>query len=425
MAETIFRGPGVVLGSLLDGRVEAFDGPSIGYQGDLIANPIFNPQPKDGLSPGRVHGWYNAFYSVSVDAIPSASSSTTIAAAQAPSTTVGVGLNLVTAVAGTAAGVQVYSPGIPIQPLNASAIVTCGAIDFGFTTGTTTANSSTVAVADNRYFTLGQWLCIPGAGGGTNVPLFCQVTAFGTASPANATTLQVAPVPQTTASNVPIGQGNLYSQFIPYATQFGPSTTAANAAEPYRLCGLGAAMDPWAGVARNVQVVSASGQTTQLLVTGYDIYNQLMTERLTCTSAGTTFGQKAWKYIQSITTLVAGTTGTMGNVSVGVGNYIGMNLRSDRWEFADIFYTGGFAINNTGWTAAVTTPATATSGDVRGIINASTILVGSASGSAAAGGAFNGSARITIFQNVQLQNAIFGTPLNYTSLIGVAQSIGT
>src|SRR6516162_7839053 len=169
MAETVFRGPGVVLGSMLDSRIEAFDGPSIGYQGDLIANPLFSPQPKDGLSPGRIHGWYNAFYSVSVDAIPSASSSTAIAASQAPSTTVGVALNLVTAQAGTAAGVTVFAPGVPIIPLGTSSVVTCAAIDFGFTTGTTTANSSTIVVLDNRYFTLGQWLCIPGCGGTTTL----------------------------------------------------------------------------------------------------------------------------------------------------------------------------------------------------------------------------------------------------------------
>jgi hypothetical protein len=408
----------------MDSRVEGFDGPSIGYQGDLIANPLFSPQPKDGLSPGRIHGWYNAFYSVSVDAIPSASSSTAIAASQAPSTTVGVALNLVTAQAGTAAGVTVFAPGVPIIPLGTSSVVTCAAIDFGFTTGTTTANSSTIVVLDNRYFTLGQWLCIPGCGGTTTLPLFTQVTAFGTASPANATTLQVSPLPQTGLNNVPIGQANLYSQFLPLPTPFGPGLSTPNAAEPYRLCGLGAAMDPWQSVARNLQVAAASigSGTTALLVTGYDIYNQLMTEKFTCSGTTVQLGKKAWKYIQSITVNASATSGTPATVTVGTSDSIGMNIRSDRWEFADVFYNSGFAINSQGWTAAVLTPATNTTGDVRGMVNASTILVGSSSGSATAGAPFDGVKRITIFQNVQLQNAIFGTPLNYTSLIGVAQS---
>jgi hypothetical protein len=410
----------------LDGRVEAFDGPSIGYQGDLIVNPIFSPQPKDGLSPGRVHGWYNAFYSVSVDAVPSASSSVTLAnAAQLSSTANGLATGLITAVTGGTANVPWNCPGVPIQPLAGGAVVTCIAMDFGFSTGTTTANSSTIVVTDNRQFTLGQWLCLPGCGGTTTTPLFCQVMAFGTASPANATTLQVSPSPQTGLNNAPIGQANLYSQFLPYATQFGPSAPMPTATEPYRSAGLGAAMDPWASVARNLQYVSgAASGTGVIMVTGYDIYGQLMTEKVTLNSATPVRGLKAFKYIQSVQTITAATTG-VATVSIGPDNSVGMNLRSDRWEFADIFYNGGFAINSQGWTAAVTTPATSTSGDVRGMINASTVLVGSSSGSAALGGPFDGVKRITIFQNVQLQNAIGATPLNYTSLIGVAQSIGT
>src|SRR6516162_4015179 len=423
MAETVFRGPGVVLGSMLDSRIEAFDGPSIGYQGDLIGNPIFSPQPKDGLSPGRMHGWYNAFYSVSVDAVPSASSSTSIGVTVGLSATVGgLATGLVTAVSGTAANVPVFCPGVPIIPLNSQQVVTVGAIDFGFMTGTTTANNSTIVVTDNRYFTLGQWLCLPGCGGTTNVPLFTQVMGFG--STANVTTLQVAPSPATGSNNNPIGQGNLYSQLVPYATPFGPAAATPNAAEPYRLAGLGAAMDPWACIARNLQFVSGAVQTGVILVSGYDIYNQPMTEKISLNGNTVVRGLKAWKYIANIQTVVVGTTANA-TCSVGTDNSIGFNIRSDRWEFSDVFYNGGFAINSTGWTAAVTTPANSTSGDVRGMINASTILVGSASGSASAGAPLDGVKRITIFQNVQLQNAIFGTPLNYTSLIGVAQFNGT
>jgi len=424
MAETIFRGPGVSIGSLMDGRVEAFDGPSIGYQGDIILNPLFSPQPKDGLAPGRMHGWYNAFYTVSVDAIPQTSSSTVIAASQVPSTTIGVALNLVTAVAGTAAGVTVYSPGIPIIPTSTGtgAPVTVSALDFGFATGTTTANSSTIVVVDNRVFTLGQWVVIPGCGGTTNTPLFTQVMGFGTASPANQTTLQVAPSPQSTSNNAPIGQANLYSNFLPTGTQFGPSNPVPNAAEPYRLAGLAAGLDPAQSVTRNVTVQAAAGQTSALLVTGYDIYGQLMAEKIIANGATLVAGKKAFKYIQNVTMLVPGTTVTMGAISVGVGDIIGMNIRSDRWEYSDIFYAGGFAITTQGWTAAVTTPATNTTGDVRGAVNASTLIVGTSSGSGSPGGPLNGSARITIFQNVQFLNSILGTPLNYTSMLGVAQA---
>ncbi len=424
MAETIFRGPGVSLGSLMDGRVEGFDGPSIGYQGDIILNPVFSPQPKDGLSVGRMHGWYNAFYTVSVDAIPSATSTTTIAASQSPSTTVGVALTLVTAQAGTAANVAVFAPGIPIQPLGTNAIVTVSAIDFGFATGTTTAASSTIVVVDNRNFQLGQWIIIPGVGGTTNIPLFTQVTAFGTASPANFTTLQVSPVPGTALSNVPIGQANLYSNFLPAGTQFGPGTPTPNAYEPYRSAGLAAGLDPAQSVTRNLTVKAASigSGTTAFLVTGYDIYGQLMAEKLTASGTTVVTGLKAFKYIQNISVLLAATTVTPATVTIGCGDVIGMNLRSDRWEFSDIFYNAGFALNSQGWTAATTVVATNTTGDVRGAVVASTLLVGNTSGSATAGGTLDGVKRITIFQNVQFYNAVSATPLNFTSVLGVAQA---
>jgi hypothetical protein len=421
MAETVFRGPGAVLGSLMDGRVESFDGPSLGYQGDVILNPIFSPQPKDGLSPGRMHGWYNAFYTVSTDAIPSATNSTIIAAAQAPSTTAGLAINLVTVTAGTAAGVTVFAPGIPIQPMGTNQIVTVAAIDFGFTTVGMTAASTTLNAVDNRFFTVGQWLVIPGAGGGTTTPLFTQVTAISSTS---GTALTVSPAPQTTATNVPVGQANLYSNFVPSGTQFGPGPPVPNAYEPYRLAGLAAGLDPAQSVTRALTVTAASigSGTTSFLVTGYDIYGQKMAELIAANGTNVVSGKKAFKYILNVAVQTAGTTVTPANVSIGLGDVIGMNTRSDRWEFSDIFYNGGFSINSQGWTAAVTTIATNTTGDVRGAVNASTLLVGASSGSATAGGTLDGVKRVTIFQNVQFLNAISATPVNYTSVIGVAQA---
>src|SRR6266702_2034398 len=133
MAETINRGPSVSLGALMDGRNEITDGPSIGYQGDIIADPRYSPANKDGLAPGRIKGWYNAFYTVTADAIPSATSTTTIAAAAHATT--GTNVPLATAALGTAAGVPVWTPGLSIVPFNATAAVTVSAIDFGFATG--------------------------------------------------------------------------------------------------------------------------------------------------------------------------------------------------------------------------------------------------------------------------------------------------
>ena len=419
MAETVFRGPGVVLGALMDNRIEAFDGPSIGYQGDIIADPRLGPVAKDGLAPGRVAGFYNAFYTVSVDAIPSNTNTTTVAAAQAPSTTAGVALALTTAVLGTAANVPVWTPGVPIIPVGTTSTVTVSAIDFGFATGTTASNSSTVVVTDNTQFYQGQWIVIGGAGSGsvTNSALITQVVSIATA---NATGITIAPVAATALNNAPIGQANLYSPFLPVTSALIPAATP-NAAEPYRLAGLAKSFDPAQGVCRNLTVTAASigSGTTAFLVTGYDVYNNLMTELITASGTTTVGGNKAFKYISKVAVQTGATSGTPANVSVGVGNLIGFNFRSDKWEYSDIFFSGGFAINNTGWTSATTVvPSTNTTGDVRGTQNLSTILVGTG----VAGGGMNGVNRVTMFQNIPMISAFNATPAKNISLFGVAQS---
>ena len=164
MADTLNRGPSVSAGSLMDGRVEPTDGPSIEYQGDMVADPRQSPMNKDSTNPGSIKGYFSNPYFVLYDGIPSANGTNAVAAAQAPSTTAGVALNLVTAVTGTAAGVQVFTPGVKIINQSTGNLTTVSAIDFGFTTGTTATNSTTVTVVDNSLFSIGQWVVIGGAG---------------------------------------------------------------------------------------------------------------------------------------------------------------------------------------------------------------------------------------------------------------------
>jgi hypothetical protein len=91
-------------------------------------------------------------------------------------------------------------------------------------------------------------------------------------------------------------------------------------------------------------------------------------------------------------------------------------VRSDKWEYTNIFWNGGFAINNTGWTAALATSSGATTADVRGTVNVSTLQVGTA-----AAASTNGVARLTVMMSVPLQNMISATPLNTVSILGTAQ----
>jgi hypothetical protein len=419
MAETINRGPNVSIGSLMDGRVEPFDGPGIEYQGVVTPDPRFSPAPKDGVAPARVVGYYNSGQFIIVDAVPSATSTTTIAVAVAPSTTTGVALLLNTAVLGTAANVQVFAPGIPIIPTNTTVPVLVSAIDFGFTTGTTASNSSTVVVTDNTVFTLGQWIVIGGAGSGsvTNKALITQVASVS----ANGTGVFISPAAATALNNAPIGQGNLYSQFLPPATQFGPSAASANAAEPYQAAGFSKMFDPRQGVTRTLQMAAASigSGTTVLLASGFDIYGVPMSELFTLSGTTAQLGKKAFKYIApgGITVASPATSGTPATVTVGVTDIMGFNIRNDKWEFLDIFYNGGFSINNTGWTSAVTSVATNTTGDVRGTQNMSTAQIGTTAATT-----INGARRVTIVNAPPQQSMISATPLNSASLFGVTQA---
>lgn len=417
MAETLLRGPGVSIGSLMDGRVEPWDGPSIEYQGDIIPDPRYSPANKDSTSPGAIKGFFSNPYFALVDTIPSASSTTTVAAAQAPSTTAGVALSLTTAVLGTAANVPVWTPGIPIIPSNTTVPVTVSAIDFGFTTGTTAANSSTVVVPDNSLLQTGQWIVIGGAGasGATNVALFTQVQSKST----NTTVITISPSALTALNNAPIGQGNLYNQNLPPATQFGPSAVAANASEPYKVAGFGLAFDPLQGCARALSVTAASigSGTTALTVSGYDIYGVPMTELITATGTTTVNGKKAFKYVSSIVVTTAATSGTPANISVGVSDVLGLNIRADKWEYLNVFWNGGFAINSTGWTKALSTTSSATTADIRGTQNLSTALTGTGVVAST-----DGARRVTIMMSVPLQNMVNATPLNSSSLFGPAQA---
>jgi hypothetical protein len=414
MAETLGRGPFVSVGSLMDGRVEPLDGPSIEYQGDMIPNPAVSPANKDSLSPAVIPGWYSNPYFVLVDTIPSANSSVTIAAQQAVSTTPGVALSLVTTQAGTAAGVPVFAPGIPIVPVGTSVATTVGVIDFGFTTGTTAANSTTVTVVDNSLFQLGQWLVIPGVGGTTNKALFTQIQSLST----NSTVITVSPAPQTALNNVPIGQANLYSQFLPPATQFGPSGPAPSGWEPFRSAGFGKPLNPLEGSCRALSVTAQSigSGTTSITVIGYDIYGNPLQETIQANGTTTVNGKKAFKAVLGIQVAASATTGVPAQIAVGVSDVFGISVRSDKWEYLNAFWNGGFAVNNTGWTAALTTAANLTTIDVRGTFNASVAVIGT--GVLASS---NGARRLTIMMSVPLQNMINATPLNTVSLLGTAQ----
>src|SRR6185369_7089337 len=215
---------------------------------------------------------------------------------------------------------------VPFMAFGSNTVTTVGVIDFGFTTGTTVANSSAVVVLDNNLFERGDWIVIGGAGNvGLTAALVTQV-----ASTRNATTIEVSPVALGALTNAPIGHGNAYAtNLLPVGTQFGPGNASATAVTPYQLGGLGRWFDALEGSTRalRLQTFTTVGGTSALTIRGFDVYGVPMTE--TITGNGTvSLGVKAWKYISSITSLGTG----IATYVVGLTDMFGINLRAETWD---------------------------------------------------------------------------------------------
>lgn len=155
-------------------------------------------------------------------------------------------------------------------------------------------------------------------------------------------------------------------------------------------------------LARNVRITSVGNDSgATFTVSGYDVYGVPMTETITGANAGIASGIKTFKYIASVTP--AGTL-SGSNASVGTGDVMGLPLRADYFGDLDIVWNNAGITASTGFTAAVTTsPATATTGDVRG-----RYAVQSAS---------DGTKRLQVFQTVSLANIV-----SVTGMFGVTQA---
>ena len=134
---------------------------------------------------------------------------------------------------------------------------------------------------------------------------------------------------------------------------------------------------------RNVSIVSSSASDTAqtVTVTGTDFWGQAQTSLLTINGTTTVNGLKGFKTI----TKVAVSAAFVGNLSVGMGDSFGLPYRvTDGGYLLRTGWAGAVADNAGTFTAADTTsPATSSTGDVRGTF----LPTGSAS---------NGSRRLVI-----------------------------
>lgn len=163
--------------------------------------------------------------------------------------------------------------------------------------------------------------------------------------------------------------------------------------------------DPTKALSRNVRITTAAGDSAVYTVVGYDIYGYPMSEAITANGATTVSGKKAFKYIASVTPV--GTVGA--TATVGTGDVFGFPIYSASFipgATADVSLSWNNATitSTTGYLAGVTTsPATTTTGDVRG-----TYAVQSAS---------DASKRLVMTQSPNIANIS-----SVTGLFGVTQA---
>ena len=403
MSATSFRGPAVALGSLLDGRLENTDGPGIEYQGDCVPDPRYSPANLLTFAPA-IPAHLNSPYVVMVDNFPQAFSTTAIAAAATVAS--GTAMTLTTVCPNGSSGKPSLVTGVPLIPFQKSAasLVNVIALDFGFATATTVAGTASVTVNDSTLFTLGQWIVIGGAGNsGKTLSLVTQVLTIP-----DSTHITVSPTPASAMTTVPVGNANAYAN----------SQAAATAANPALGVGAEQVYNPVEGLARCISITTAASGTGGVMrVVGYDFYGQQMSEDITAVVNSTVFGQKAFKYILSVTPQF---TDGSHNYSVGFGDTFGFHIRSDKWEYANIFYNGTYVTSSTGWLAGVTTsPSTRTTGDVRGTVQVST----QGNGSGISGGTnTTGSLRLALFMSVPAFNLFNANASSTATLYGVTQN---
>ena len=152
--------------------------------------------------------------------------------------------------------------------------------------------------------------------------------------------------------------------------------------------------DPQKAIARAVSLASGGNDSgITYTVSGYDVYGYPQTQTLAGGNVGTVTTKKAFKFITGVTA----SGSVAGTLTIGTSDVYGFAMLSSFWGDMDIVWNNANITVNTGYLAADTTsPATASTGDVRG-----TYLTPSAS---------DGTKRLLIYAFPILANLALGTP---------------
>lgn len=394
--QSIISGPSIVSGNTNPAQnTEPDQAPSLTIFGSGMVDPRFVSSL--GAAPGnKIYGIYCNSYLTSVNAIPGVAAVARIAAAAAT-----VAATAMTLVSTQAAHVTLGVPILPFgaAPMASNLVVPAMALDFGFCPGSVTGTTTlTIPAGAWRYFSKGKRICVAGAKGtgATGGNLFTKVASVVTPGTTTITMEDAATVTNTIC-------------------QVGSAHPTLDCAWPFEDVGCEALFSPAQGVCRAVSITGNAGATAQnFVVRGYDIYGQPMTETIAFAGgAATTNGKKAFKYIVSVT---PGTTDAGHLLSVGTTDILGLNFRTDFWEYMNIFQASTFVTVNTGWVVADATTPTTSTGDVRG-----TYALQTASNWDGTVANWAASRRTAMFASLPLFNAVNATNLDYSTLFGRTQ----
>jgi len=114
-------------------------------------------------------------------------------------------------------------------------------------------------------------------------------------------------------------------------------------------------------VPRNVVVDAAGAATAVLTIYGTDVYGISMSEAITLNGTTAVAGKKAFKTITRVAASAAAT-----DFFVGTGDVFGLPFRADSRNYCLTAWNGAFVTTGTFVAAVTTSPATTTTGDVRG-----------------------------------------------------------
>ena len=285
----------------------------------------------------------------------------TLASTTTTGLAVGVSGTLYNAV--TATGQAGLSNALCIDPLVAS-------VTANLTSGSNVMTVTAVGAAGGScYNRLAIGMVLTDATTAANIPTGTVISGYGTGTGGIGTYYLSANATATATGDTVTG---LFTGIL--NVQSGLPVQGTLNAIPYGSSGTVMMWLPEAMCSRAVSITSTTSQvaSTVFTVVGADVYGQSMTEQITTsgTSATTTNGKKAFKYIQSVT---PSKTDSTGFYSVGTQDVVGLPIRSDNftpvvgteWDLSLYFNSAGIA-SSTGYTAAVTTTPTASTGDVRG-----------------------------------------------------------